>query len=70
MNKCKGMLIFPNSRVSQFKHTDKNLRWGQAFHQFMQLEKCEQDREFCDMLYNASDEKAKNMVRERIDTTN
>ncbi len=65
-----GMLTFPRSRVDGFKHTNKHLRWGQAFYQYMQLHKCQQDYMFCQRLYNAPDEVAQAMVKERIDENN
>lgn len=42
----------------------KGLRLGQAFHQHFKLEKItnEQDKMFCDILYNATDEKANIMI--------
>lgn len=62
------MLMFPKSRVDAFRHNNKALRWGQAFHQYMKLEKCHEDKHFCDKLYNEVDEaKAKNMVASRTD---
>jgi hypothetical protein len=60
-------LTFPLSRVKEFRHQSEHLRYGQAFHQFMRLDKCEQDREFCDRLYNASDDVARKMIDSRID---
>lgn len=30
----------------------RNLRVGQAFHNFMELHKCTQDKEWCDRLWN------------------
>lgn len=66
----KGHLLIPASRLAQFRHTDKNLRWGQAFYLFMELGKCVQDRDFCDKLFNAPDDVAKNLVRLHIDTSN
>lgn len=64
------MLTFPVSKVKQFKHNNKALRWGQAFHQFMKLEKCDQDKNFCDKLYNADEDVAKSMVASRTDHKN
>jgi hypothetical protein len=63
------MLMFPKTQVAKFAHTNKALRWGQAFHRFMKLEKISnpQDKEFCDRLYQAADEKAKAMVQSRTD---
>jgi len=58
--------------VDGFKHTDPNLRWGQAFHQYAKLEKVSNNanREWADKLYNAPDNIAKNMVRKVIDHNN
>ena len=65
------MLTFPWSRVSQFKKVHRELRYGQEFHQFMELNKCEQDREFCDKLYNeVSFIDAIKMIESRIDWEN
>lgn len=61
------MLTFPSSKVKSFVHKNKALRWGQAFHQFMKLEKCHQDKHFCDKLYTADDDVAKSMVASRTD---
>lgn len=64
------MLMFTKSEVSRFVHRNKALRWGQAFHRFMKLEKVQgHDRDFCDKLYNATDEIAKQMVASRTDRT-
>lgn len=67
MNQKDTGLTFPLSRVKQFRHESEHLRYGQAFHQFMRLDKCEQDRVFCDRLYNADNETAKKMIESRID---
>ncbi len=66
------MIMFPKSRVDAFTHQNKHLRWGQAFHHFMRLDKVDhpQDREFCDRLYNADDAKAQAMVQSRLDREN
>lgn len=51
----------PATRVKQFQTHFKSttgLRVGQAFHQFMQLEKLTSHREFCERLYQADDDKA------------
>ena len=63
------MITFPISQVSKFVHKNKSLRYGQAFHQHMKLHKISnpQDKEFCDRLYNATDEKAKAMIISRTD---
>lgn len=64
------MLTFPASKIKKFQHKNKALRWGQAFHQFMKLEKCDQDKHFCDKLYNADEATAKAMVASRTDNHN
>lgn len=65
------MIMFSESEVKRFQHKNKHLRWGQAFYNFMKLHKVKdpQDKEFCDRLYNAPDEKAKAMVTSRTDRT-
>lgn len=66
-----GLLTFPKSTFDQFRHLNKNLRWGQAFHSFMKLDKVTQDKVFADRLYNeVSEEKAKAMVTSRLDSSN
>ena len=66
------MITFTKSKVDAFKHLNTHLRWGQAFFGYMKLEKVtnQQDKEFCDRLYNATDEKAKAMVASRLDRSN
>lgn len=64
------MLTFSKSVVDAFVHQNKALRWGQAFHQHMKLERCTQDKAFCDKLYNADDQTAKAMVASRLDREN
>lgn len=65
-----GMITFSNSMVQQYCHQNTSLRWGQGFHQFMKLERCNTDKFFLDRLYNEeNDEKAKAMVRSRTDMT-
>ena len=65
------MLQFKQSEVDAFQHTNKALRWGQAFHQHMKLSKITgPDKDFCDNLRNQTDdEKAKHLVRSRIEPT-
>lgn len=67
----KNMLKFSKSVVDEFRHRNKALRWGQAFHQYMKLEKItnDADKRFCDRLYNAEESVAKAMVQSRIDRT-
>lgn len=67
------MLTFPKSLVDGHKHTNRNLRWGQSFHQYAKLDKITSraDKFFCDKLYNEPDaKKAKNMVLGRTDQQN
>lgn len=61
-------LTFPKSLTDRFRHNNKALRYGQAFHRFMRLEKLKfpADKAFCDKLYNADDETAKAMIASRI----
>jgi hypothetical protein len=60
-------MLFPASRVNAFIKRHPELRYGQEFHQYMELHKCEQDRIFCDQLYQADGEVAKSMIDSRID---
>lgn len=66
------MITFTKSKVDAFKHLNKHVSWGKAFFGYMKLEKVtnQQDKEFCDRLFNASDEKAKAMVQSRLDKGN
>lgn len=65
-----GILTFSNSVVKQYRHENKHLRWGQGFHQFMKLERCNTDKSFLHRLYyEQDDQKAKAMVRSRTDMT-
>ena len=64
------MLMFSKSEVSRFVHTNKALRWGQAFYNAFKLHKVSgaQDKEFCDRLYNEKDDsRAKAFVQGRTD---
>jgi len=63
------MIFFSQTVVDTFRKQNPDLRYGQEFHQFMQLDKIENpaDKEFCDRLYEADGEKAIAMIRERID---
>jgi hypothetical protein len=62
-------LTFSNSVIQDFRHDSKTLRYGQAFYQWVKLEKVvnEIDKCFCDRLYNADDDTAKNMIKSRTD---
>ena len=63
------MLLFSQTVIEGFRKKNPNLRYGQEFHQFMQLDKIENpaDKEFCDRLYEADGEKAIAMINERMD---
>lgn len=63
------MITFPYSLVAGFRHENKFLRWGQAFHQYAKLDKVvnHEDKEWCDQLYYANDADAKAMVYSRTD---
>lgn len=61
-------LTFPLTRVKQFRHDPfSGQRYGQGFFDFMKLDKCVQDRDFCSKLYNADDDEARKMIAERTD---
>lgn len=69
------MLQFPYSQVKAFQQQfdpSKGLRWGQAFHQFLKLERVTfpGDLQFCNKLYNTDDNTARSMVESRIDYSN
>ena len=63
------MIMFSKTQVDKFRHMNKVLRWGQAFHHQFKLDKVTnpQDKEFCDRLYEADEAKAKAMVASRTD---
>lgn len=66
-------ITIPKTRFDQFRFDpNSGLRYGQAFHQFMGLEKITSNanREWCDKLYNANDNQARNMVKKVIDPNN
>jgi len=67
-------LMFPASRVKQFKAEIKSkglndLRYGQAFHNYMCLDKCTQDKDFLDALYYADQPTAVAMITAFTDPT-
>ncbi len=67
------MIMFPKSRVSAFRHANKALRYGQAFFNFMKLEKVTnpQDKQFCNRIYTEPDEsKVRQWIASRIDPDN
>lgn len=64
------MIMFAATKVAKFSHKNLSLRYGQAFHQYMKLEKVTnvEDKRFCDRIYNEiSEEKVKAMITSRID---
>lgn len=71
-------ITFPRTRVCQFYKENPDwmkgglVRFGQAFHDFMQLEKVHgaDNREFCERLYQADSLTAQRMVIERTDWDN
>lgn len=65
--KSTPALTFSKSEVDAFRNPNQHLRWGQAFHQHFKLERCTQDKAFCDELYEADDQQAKAMVASRTD---
>ena len=65
------MLTFSATVVSQFKHSNPHLRYGQAFHSYMKLDRVTgADLDFCDKLYQEPNEElAKAMIFSRTDLT-
>lgn len=64
------MLTFSASEVSKFRHDNKALRYGQAFHNYFKLHKITgADKHFCDKLWQVDEEKAKAMIKSRTDNT-
>ena len=63
------MITFAKTKVDAFRHANKALRYGQAFHQYMKLDKVSniEDKHFCDKLYNADEQLAKQLINSRID---
>ena len=64
----QARICFPLSQVQRFRAEIKakglnGLRLGQAFYNYMQLDKCVQDRAFLDTLYNADYETADHMIK-------
>lgn len=63
-------MMFPVSKVIEFEKRFKSgeyglQRYGQAFYDFMQLDKCQAERFFCDTLYTVDGLTAKRMVESR-----
>lgn len=62
------MIRFPQSKVSQFRHTDKTQSWGVAFYHHMGLAALSEDeRAVCAELLTCSEHRARNFVSERLD---
>lgn len=74
------MLMFPASMVKSFEESEwyaafkagNGTRLGQAFHCFAKLHRVEnpKDKEFCDKLWDADNEKAADLIVARIDENN
>lgn len=67
------MIMLPKTTVDKFVHRNKALRYGQAFHQYMKLEKVTQpqDKVYCDRIYNEPNEEVvKAWIRSRLDYNN
>ena len=64
--KSQPMLRIPYSRYIEFMKerqcASDSLRLGQAFHTYMELDKIQSDRDFCDLLYNADLSDAKKLL--------
>lgn len=58
-------ICFSRDLVNNFR-PNPDQRWGQSFYEYMKLDRCHQDREFCDRIYNAQDEEAKALVHSRL----
>ena len=66
-------MTFPNSRVEDFKKSfqkNQGLRIGQAFYTYMKLDKCQQDDEFCERIWNVDDKDVWGLIGPRIDYNN
>jgi hypothetical protein len=63
------MIMFAATKVALFIHTNKALRYGQEFHQYMKLEKVSNplDKAYCDRIYYAEDSLAKGLIQSRTD---
>lgn len=67
----RARLSIPKSRVDEFmKQSNQGQRLGQAFYQFMNAEKCTQDKAWWDRLYEANDVIAKTMIDTVTDWSN
>jgi hypothetical protein len=68
------MLTFSNDLTANFNHSNKSKSYGKAFLDFAKIKvsslESNQDKEFCDRLCNASEEKAKAMIVSRTENNN
>ena len=62
-------ITIPRSRYNQFQRVPNAQRWGQQFYEFMELHKVTDpdNKIWCDLLYNASDRTARQMVLASLD---
>jgi hypothetical protein len=69
-----GGLTIPVSRFQafckDFVESNNGRRWGQAFYDYMQAHKCQQDKWWWDRLYNADNAFARSMVKAMLDHNN
>ena len=58
-----------NKFVGTYMTTNQleHLRFGQAFHNYFRLDKCEQHREICDKLWNLDGQKAIAFIDEHFE---
>lgn len=68
------VMMFPLSRYNEFCKEWKEGKWphqrfGQAFHNYMRLDKItsEKERLYCDKLWEADNQKAVDLIDARID---
>lgn len=63
------MITFAKSKVDRFVHRNKALRYGQAFYQAFKLDKVTDaaDKQFCNRIYEANEEKTKALIASRLD---
>lgn len=71
----KPLPTIPLSRLNEFLAMTKlfplnGRRFGQAFHDFLELEKSTSNKEWNDRLYSADDSLAKSMVKSVLDINN
>ncbi len=69
------MVTFPATRIERFQKeywplVKGSMRYGQAFHTYLGLEKLSTDKEWLDRLYQSDGETARKMIEERTDFHN